>query len=56
MMESKMAVNASNTECCLMNMVDKTIETHRMKEHTRIPLRFFNVSFSRMAMCAIMEL
>jgi len=34
------AVVTSNTECCLINMVDKIIETHKTNEQARIPFFF----------------
>ena len=34
------AVVTSNTECCLISIVDKIIETHKHSEQARIPFFF----------------
>ena len=42
MLPSAIPVATSNTECCLMNIVDRMMDTHKIPEANLIPLLSFN--------------
>lgn len=49
-------VVTSNTECCLINMVDRMMEKASIPEAIRIPFLFLNPALLITAKCAPMEL
>ena len=50
------AVITSNMECCLINMVDRMMEIHRIKEPVRILLFSASAGVWVTARCAAIEL
>ena len=50
------AVNTSNKECCLINIVERIIETASTKEAILIPFLFSKCLLFAMAICAPKEL